>query len=142
MKLDGSSRSSFVSISVAFVICVVAFANGLEAHPPRAPQSQVQVSVAGHLALEGIRVKQIFVQQRGTKYYLLLRRADKNGFAIVNVTDPGNPVLADRNALPEPAGENLDLPAPGLVRRAVRRPPRLAIDRRRALERIAHRGID
>jgi hypothetical protein len=113
MKLDRNSRPSFVSISVAFVVCVVGFANGLEAHPPRAPQSQVQVSVAGHLELEGFRVMQIFVQQRGSKYYLFLRRADKSGFAIVNVTNPGNPVLADRNALPERAGENLDLPASG-----------------------------
>src|ERR1700741_1301467 len=40
MKLDRNSRPSFVSISVAFVVCVVGFANGLEAHPPRASQPQ------------------------------------------------------------------------------------------------------
>ncbi|HWO36369.1 MAG TPA: hypothetical protein VNO32_46870, partial [Candidatus Acidoferrum sp.] len=77
------------------------------------PQSPVQVSVAGHLELQGMRVKHIFVQQRGSKYYLLLRRADKNSFAIVDVTNPGNPVITDRNALPEPDGGNVDLPTPG-----------------------------
>jgi hypothetical protein len=64
-------------------------------------QSQEQVSVAGHMELQGMRVKQMFLQQRGSKYYLFLRRADKNAFAIVDVTNPGKPVLTDRDALPQ-----------------------------------------
>ena len=76
-------------------------------------QSQEQVSVAGHLELQGIRVKQMHLQQRGSKYYLFLRRADKNAFAIIDVTNPSNPVLADKNALAQPAGGSVDLPAPG-----------------------------
>jgi hypothetical protein len=76
-------------------------------------QSQEQVSVAGHMELQGMRVKQMFLQQRGSKYYLFLRRADKNAFAIVDVTNPGKPVLTDREALPQPTGGSVDLPAQG-----------------------------
>jgi len=112
MILHGKTRRNILSVSVTLIL-VLALAHSLEGRTPRAPQSQVQVSVTGHLELQGIRVKQIFVQQRGSKYYLFLRRADKNAFAIVDVTNPGNPVLADKNALPEPAGGNVDLPAPG-----------------------------
>lgn len=112
MILRGKTRPNVLSVFVALIL-ILALAQRFEGQPPRAPQSPVQVSVAGHLELQGIRVKQIFVQQRGSKYFLFLRRADKNAFAIVDVTNPGNPVLADRNALPEPAGGNVDLPAPG-----------------------------
>jgi hypothetical protein len=112
MKLRGKARPNILSISVALIL-MLAFAQRFEGRPPHAPQSPVQVSVAGHLELQGMRVKHIFVQQRGSKYYLLLRRADKNSFAIVDVTNPGNPVITERNALPEPDGGNVDLPTPG-----------------------------
>jgi hypothetical protein len=112
MKPRGKARLNILSVSVALVL-VLALAQKFEGQPPRAPQTPVQVSVAGHLELQGMRVKHIFVQQRGSKYYLFLRRADKNAFVIVDVTNPGKPVVADRNALPEPAGGNVDLPEPG-----------------------------
>lgn len=112
MILHRKTRPNVLSVFVALIL-ILALAQRFEGQPPRAQQSPVQVSVAGHLELQGIRVKQIFVQQRGSKYFLFLRRADKNAFAIVDVTNPGNPVLADRNALPEPAGGNVDLPAAG-----------------------------
>jgi hypothetical protein len=49
----------------------------------------------------------------GEKGYLFLRRADKNAFAIVDVTNAAKPVLLDRNALPEPTGGNISLPPSG-----------------------------
>jgi hypothetical protein len=112
MKPRGKARLNILSVSVALLL-VLALAQRFEGQPPRAPQTPVQVSVAGHLELQGIRVKHIFVQHRGSKYYLFLRRTDKNAFVIVDVTNPGKPVVADRNALPEPAGGNVDLPEPG-----------------------------
>lgn len=112
MTLHGNARPNILSVSVTLIL-VLALAHSIEGRPPRAAQSPEQVSVTGHLELQGMRVKQMFLQQRGSKYYLLLRRADKNAFAIVDVTNPGSPALADRNALPEPAGGNVDLPAQG-----------------------------
>jgi len=113
MTLNRKPRSAFLSIFVVFVVCVVAFANGLAAHPPRTTETQEEVSVAGHLGLQGMAVKQIFLQQRGNKSYLFLRRADENAFAIVNVSDPAKPYIIDRGALREPATADVDLPAPG-----------------------------
>ena len=112
MKLSGKVRLNILSASLAFIL-VFALSQSFEGRPARAAQTPVQVSVAGHLELQGMSVKHIFVQQRGSKYYLLLRRADKNAFAIVDVTNPGNPILTDRNALSEPAGGSVDLPAQG-----------------------------
>ena len=113
MLLHKKSFFDFVSISAALTVTILAFAYSSAARPPRAGQSREQISVAGHLDLQGMQVKQMFVQQRGGKSYLLLRRADKNAFAIVNVTDPAKPALTDRDALREPAGAEVDLPGPG-----------------------------
>jgi hypothetical protein len=113
MKLNGNTRSAFLSIFVVFVVSVVAFANSLAAQPPRTTETQELVSVAGHLDLQGMAVKQIFLQQRGNKYYLFLRRVDKNDFAIVDVTEPTKPVLVDRNSLKEPPGGDVEMPSPG-----------------------------
>jgi hypothetical protein len=112
MILNVKTRLNILSVSVALTLMLV-LARSSESQPARTPQSQEQVSVTGHLELQRIRVKHMFVQQRGSKYYLFLRRTDKNAFAIVDVTNPGNPVLVDRNALPEPAGGSVDLPTPG-----------------------------
>ena len=103
----------FVFASSALVVSIFASPSSVEARLPRTAQSQEQVSVVGHLDLHGMRVKQIFVQERSGKNYLLLRRADQNAFAIVNVSDPAKPLLADRDDLRQPAGAEVDLPRPG-----------------------------
>jgi hypothetical protein len=92
---------------------ILAFTRILAAQSHGPQYSQEQVKVAGHLDLQGIPVKQILQQQRGEKGYLFLRRADKNAFAIVDVTNAAKPVLLDRNALPEPTGGNISLPPSG-----------------------------
>jgi hypothetical protein len=103
----------FVFASSALVVSIFASPSSVEARLPRTAQSQEQVSVVGHLDLHGMQVKQIFVQERSGKNYLLLRRADQNAFAIVNVSDPAKPLLADRDDLRQPAGAEVDLPRPG-----------------------------
>jgi len=113
MVFHRKSLLDFVFVSASLVVSIFAFANSVEAQRPRTGQSQEQVSVVGHLDLRGMQVKQIFVQQRGGKNYLLLRRADQNAFAIVNVSDPAKPLLADRDDLRQPAGTEVDLPRSG-----------------------------
>ena len=113
MVFHRKSLLDFVFVSASLVVSIFAFANSVEAQRPRTAQSQEQVSVVGHLDLRGMQVKQIFVQQRGGKNYLLLRRADQNAFAIVNVSDPAKPLLADRDDLRQPAGAEVDLPRSG-----------------------------
>ena len=113
MVFHRKSLLDFVFVSASLVVSIFAFANSVEAQRPRTAQSQEQVSVVGHLDLRGMQVKQIFVQQRGGKNYLLLRRADQNAFAIVNVSDPAKPLLAEKDDLRQPAGAEVDLPRPG-----------------------------
>ena len=98
-----------VSVLVASVLT---FACSVDARPPRAVQTQEQIIVAGRLDLQGIQVKQMFLQQRDDKSYLFLRRADQNAFAIVDVTNPNHSVLAGKNALQDLAGGSVELPPP------------------------------
>jgi hypothetical protein len=106
-------RSKSIILLAALVASVLAFTRTLESQSHSPQQSQEQVNVAGHLDLHGMPVKQILQQQRGEKAYLFLRRADKNAFAIVDVTTAAKPVLLDLNVLPEPTGGNVSLPPPG-----------------------------
>ena len=48
-------------------------------------------SVIAHLRLTGASVSQLVLQQRGSKQYLYLQQASKDGFAIVDVTKPDQP---------------------------------------------------
>lgn len=100
-------------LSAALVVSVLVFALSLAAKPAPTTPPQEQIKVAGHLELSGIRAQHMFLQQRGDKYYLFIRRVDKNDFAIVDVTDPSKPVLVERNALKEPPGAEVEMPEPG-----------------------------
>ena len=113
MMLDENIRPVPSTYSAGLLILVFFFSTVTFAKPPVPPSPQEQIKVAGHLDLPGMQVRNMFLQQRGDKSYLYLRRADKNAFAIVDVTDPSKPVLIERRALQEPAGGSVDLPAPG-----------------------------
>lgn len=78
-----------------------------------APQEQIQI--VAHLPLEGMHINQMFVQQRDNKSYLYLHRQGKNAFALVDVTQPGKPVLLSRKDIQEPARGKVDPPAAGSV---------------------------
>jgi len=113
MVFHKKSTFYFVPVSIALVASSLLVSQNSEARPPRAAQSQEKVNVVGHLDLQGMPVKQMFLQQRDGKSYVFLRRADQNAFAIVDVTNPASPVLTDKGALKEPSGASVELPAPG-----------------------------
>ena len=113
MTLDENIRPVPSIYSAGLLILVFFFSAATIAKPPVPPSPQEQIKVAGHLDLPGMQVRNMFLQQRGDKSYLYLRRADKNAFAIVDVTDPSKPVLIERRALEQPPGGSVDLPAPG-----------------------------
>lgn len=113
MRADHRIRRGLSFFSTALFVWILTFALGLSVRPSNAQTTPEKINVAGHLDLQGMPVKQIISQQRGDKRYLFLRRADKNAFEIVDVTDPAHPVLVARNALAEPRGASVDLPAPG-----------------------------
>jgi hypothetical protein len=74
---------------------------------------QERVTVVGHLPLDGMRVNQMFLQQRDGKYFLYLHRPAKEVFASVDVTNPGKPILLKRSALKDASGTQVQTPASG-----------------------------
>src|ERR1700741_182195 len=115
MNIRHSIRPGRLAFSVALFASSLAGALYSAAQSTSQTSSKEKIEVVGHLELQGMHVKRIIVQQRDGQYYLYLHRANKNAFAIVDVTDPNKPVLIDRAALQEPAGGSVELPAPGSV---------------------------
>jgi hypothetical protein len=113
MMLHKKIRPAPSICCAALLILIFSFVTVTLGKPPIPTSPQEQIKIAGHLDLPGIHVRHMFLQQRGEKSYLFLRRADKNDFAIVDVTDPSKPVLIDRSALREPAGGHVDMPPSG-----------------------------
>lgn len=111
MTARRSFRAKVLWMFAAMVSTIFTLVPSVLAQQPG--DSPVQVSIAGHLDLPGMVIEQMYLRQRGDKSYLFLHRADKNAFAIVDVTNPSKPVLVERRALAEPAGGNVALPAPG-----------------------------
>src|ERR1700683_3527850 len=60
-------------------------------------------SVIAHLALPGITVRQLHLRQNGNKQYLYIEELSKIGFAIVDVTKPGQPDVIKSEAWPNEA---------------------------------------
>lgn len=79
------------------------------------PQGKEITKVVGHLPLENMHVNQLFLQQRGDKYYLYLHRPGKDTFALVDVTHPDKPVLVNRDALKGSVGGQVQPPEGGSV---------------------------
>jgi hypothetical protein len=81
-------------------------------HPAQTSKgSQEHVKVLANLPLNGMHVNQMFIQQRDTKFYLYLHRPTKEGFALVDVTNPEKPILLSRNALKDAPGGQVQPPA-------------------------------
>src|SRR6202021_951759 len=68
-----------------------------------APPTQEPASVIAHLALPGITVRQLDLQQNDNKQYLYIEELSKNGFAIVDVTKPTQPDVIKSEAWPDEA---------------------------------------
>jgi hypothetical protein len=109
------SRPTVLVLSAVLLVLIFSLAPSFAANPPATPAPQEQIKVTAHLDLPGIHVQHMYLQQRGDKSYLFLRRVDKNAFAVVDVTDPSKPKLVDRLALQEPKSGGVDLPAAGSV---------------------------
>jgi hypothetical protein len=62
-----------------------------------------QVVVVAHLSLPGAAVQRMFAQQQGSKQYLYIQQASKEGFTIVDVTRPARPGVIKREAFPNTA---------------------------------------
>lgn len=105
------SGSSFAAVLAVLLASAFIIAAPLAAARTSAAQASTEkISVAGHLDLPDIHVKQIFFRNRGDHNYLYLLRPNKHAFAVVDVTNPAHPTLVARAVLQEPVGGNVDLP--------------------------------
>src|ERR1700693_1378023 len=98
------------SIVRKHVTAVAALLAGLAAISPNAgakhrtaTPAPEPASVVAHLPLPGITASQLELQQHGSKQYLYVEGVSKDGFAIVDVTKPGQPDVIKSEAWPNGA---------------------------------------
>jgi hypothetical protein len=88
---------------VVLLACVAAISPGAPAKHRGAKPAPQPASVIGHLALPGAAVSELVLQQHGSKQYLYVEQASKEGFAIVDVTKPEQPNVIRSEAWPNQA---------------------------------------
>jgi hypothetical protein len=77
-------------------------------------QPTQRIAVIGHLALPGVSVSQMSVQQQGGKQYLYIQQRAKAEPLVIDVTKANRPeVVGEVPAKPD--GEKLDVVGPGLA---------------------------
>jgi hypothetical protein len=104
MKVAPKSIVEKHAASVAVLLaCVAAMSPGASAKHRGAKPALQPASIIGHLALPGASVSELVLQQRGSKQYLYVEQASKEGFAIVDVTKPEQPNAISSEAWPNQA---------------------------------------
>src|SRR5271156_2259778 len=91
MKVINKSIGQKLMTAVAALAFFMAIAPGAGAKHRASNAAQQPVTIIAHLPLTGASVSQLVLQQRGSKQYLYLQQASKDGFAIVDVTRPDQP---------------------------------------------------
>ncbi|HJY85523.1 MAG TPA: hypothetical protein VKE24_01685 [Candidatus Acidoferrales bacterium] len=94
------SVQKLASAALALLTLFVARAPGAMARPRTAKQP---ATVIGHLLLPGAAVRQMFVEERGSKQYLYIEQASQEGFVIIDVTKPSQPKFIQQVAWPNQA---------------------------------------
>jgi len=89
--------------AVAALAFFLAMAPGASAKHRVSNAAQQPATIIAHLPLTGASVSQLLLQQRGSKQYLYLQQASKDGFAIVDVTRPDQPNVLRSEAWPNEA---------------------------------------
>jgi hypothetical protein len=104
MKVAPKSIVEKHAAAVAVLLaCVAAMSPSASAKHRDAKPALQPASVIGHLALPGASVRELVLQQHGSKQYLYVEQASKEGFAIVDVTNPEQPNVIRSEAWPNQA---------------------------------------
>lgn len=64
-----------------------------------------KASVIAHLPLPGTPVSQLFLRQQGARQYLFIQQTAKEGFTVVEVTQPERPNVVKNVTLPGKGGD-------------------------------------
>lgn len=115
MPANRKIGTRYVTFFVALFASILMAAPYAAAQSGTAQPSTEKVKVVGHIDLQGIHAKQIFLRSRENRNYLYIQRPHKHAFAIVDVTKPDNPVIVERAALQASSGGSVELPPQGSV---------------------------
>jgi hypothetical protein len=75
-----------------------------------------KASVIAHLALPGTPVSQVLLRQQGSKEYLYIQQTAKEGFTVIDVTQPEHPSVVKNVTLTDKSGdEKLEMVGNGLA---------------------------
>jgi hypothetical protein len=101
MKVASKSIGQKHAAAAAAVLAIfVAISPGANAKHRAVKPTLEPASVIGHLPLTGASVSQLVLQQHGSKQYLYVEQASKEGFAIVDVTKPEQPNVVRSESWP------------------------------------------
>jgi hypothetical protein len=103
MKVVTKSIVQQATAVAALFAIFVGISAGASAKPRAVKPALQPASVIAHLPLPGASVSQLVLQQHGTKQYLYVEQASKEGFAIVDVTKPEQPNVIRTEAWPNEA---------------------------------------
>ena len=103
MKVTNNSIGQKLMTAVAAFAFFMAMSPGANAKHRASNAAQQPATIIAHLPLTGASVSELVLQQRGSKQYLYLQQASKDGFAIVDVTKPDQPNVLRSEAWPNAA---------------------------------------
>src|SRR5271163_1582776 len=103
MKVVAKSIVQKHGTAAAVLAIIVAISPGASAKHRAAKPVLEPASVIAHLPLAGASVNQLVLQQHGSKQYLYMEQASKEGFAIVDVTKPEQPNVVRSESWPNEA---------------------------------------
>jgi hypothetical protein len=102
----------------AFLVVSALIASNALAEPKSEPpvRPTQKVTVIAHLPLPGTPVSQVLLRQKGSKEYLYIQQTEKEGFTIVDVTQPEHPSVVKNVTLADKSGEEkLEMVGNGVV---------------------------
>lgn len=100
---------------VAFLVLSTLVASNALAESKTEPLTQ-KASIIAHLPLPGTPVSQVVLRQQGSKKFLYIQQTEKEGFTIVDVTQPEHPnVVKNVTLADKSANEKLEMVGNGLA---------------------------
>ncbi len=91
------------SAALLLLTLFAAMAPSAIAKPRPAKPAEQPATVIAHLLLPGAPASEMFLQEDGSKQYLYIERASRQGFTIVDVTKPSRPNVIKQVAWPNGA---------------------------------------
>lgn len=115
MSFRKSAGRRLVNVPLAIIVIAAFSLEAVAGQKPDKPQD-VAASVVAHVPLPSASGNQMLLQRKGSKQYLYVQEASKQGFMIVDVTKPNHPnVLKQTASVSQTTAGNLEMVGPDLA---------------------------